>query len=106
MAAHRNRELEDRIESLLNSPVRSKADLASLFCRLLGFEYVGRALSNRDNSNVPSSAPWSCNSANAFPPRCSFLPTAPPSALNAALAFTSSTPKSAAQPPLTMPASD
>ena len=48
MAAHRNRELEDRIESLLNSPVRSKADLASLFCRLLGFEYVGRALSNRD----------------------------------------------------------
>ncbi len=48
MAAHRNRELEDRIESLLKSPVRTKADLASLFCKLLGFEYVGRALSNRD----------------------------------------------------------
>ena len=48
MAAHRNRELEDRIESLLNSPVRSKAELSSLFCKLLGFEYVGRSLSNRD----------------------------------------------------------
>jgi hypothetical protein len=48
MPPPRNRELEDRIESLLNSPVRTKADLASVFCKLLGFEYVGRALSNRD----------------------------------------------------------
>jgi hypothetical protein len=48
MPAYRNRELENSIESLLKSPVRSKADLAGLFCKLLGFEYVGRALSNRD----------------------------------------------------------
>lgn len=48
MPAPRNRELEDRIESLLKSPVRTKADLVNLFCRLLGFEYVGRALSNGD----------------------------------------------------------
>ena len=48
MPAYRNRELEDKIEALLKSPVRSKADLASLFCKLLGFEYVGQALSNRD----------------------------------------------------------
>ncbi|MBI4327200.1 MAG: hypothetical protein HY674_18345, partial [Chloroflexi bacterium] len=48
MPAHRNRELEDRIESLLKSPVRAKDELARLFCSLLGFEYVGRALSNRD----------------------------------------------------------
>src|SRR5437016_11906368 len=48
MSAHRNRELEDSIESLLKSPVRAKGDLANLFCRLLSFEYVGRALSNRD----------------------------------------------------------
>src|SRR2546425_10673930 len=48
MAAHRNRELEDRIESLLKSPVRNKGDLANLFCKLLGFEYAGSPLSNRD----------------------------------------------------------
>ena len=47
MPAHRNRELEARIESLLKS-VRTKDDLAKLFCSLLGFEYVGRAFSNRD----------------------------------------------------------
>src|SRR2546428_12060589 len=48
MATHRNRELEDRIESLLKSPALSKDDLAKLFCSLLGFEYVGRAFSSRD----------------------------------------------------------
>src|SRR5713101_2985309 len=48
MAAHRNHELEVQIESLLKAPVRIKNDLAKLFCTLLGFEYVGRALSNRD----------------------------------------------------------
>jgi len=44
MPAHRNRELEARIESLLKS-VRTKVDLAKLFCSLLGFEYVGRTFS-------------------------------------------------------------
>src|SRR5216110_46129 len=48
MAAHRNRDLEDRIESLLKFPVNSKDGLSKLFCSLLGFEYVGRAFSNRD----------------------------------------------------------
>lgn len=48
MPSHRNRELEYGIEALLKSPVRSKNDLAKLFCSLLGFEYVGRAFSNRD----------------------------------------------------------
>jgi hypothetical protein len=48
MPPPRNRELENGIEALLKSPVRNKGDLANLFCKLLGFEYVGRALSNRD----------------------------------------------------------
>lgn len=50
MPAHRNRELEERIESLLKS-ARTKDDLAKLFCSFLGFEYVGRAFSNRDKDN-------------------------------------------------------
>jgi type I restriction-modification system DNA methylase subunit len=48
MAAHRNREFEKKIEDLLKSPVRTKDDLASLFCKLLGFQYAGRVLSSRD----------------------------------------------------------
>jgi type I restriction-modification system DNA methylase subunit/PAS domain-containing protein len=48
MATQRNRELEKKIEDLLKSPVRTKDDLASLFCKLLGFQYAGRVLSSRD----------------------------------------------------------
>ena len=36
MAVQRNRELEKQIEDLLKSPVRTKDDLAGLFCKLLG----------------------------------------------------------------------
>jgi hypothetical protein len=48
MAAPRNRELENQIEAVLKAPLRSKDDLARLFCRLLGFEFTGQVLSNRD----------------------------------------------------------
>src|ERR1039458_5833516 len=48
MAVQRNRELEKQIEDLLKSPVRTKDDLAGLFCKLLGFQYAGRGLTNRD----------------------------------------------------------
>ncbi len=48
MPPHRNHELELRLESLLKSPVRTRDDLAKLFCSLLGFEYVGRPFSSRD----------------------------------------------------------
>lgn len=48
MATHRNRDLENKIESLLESPLRYKDDLSKLFCSLLSFEYVGRTFSNRD----------------------------------------------------------
>src|SRR6266478_2817209 len=48
MAIHRNKELEERIKSQLESPIRKKDDLPKLFCALLGFEYVGQSFSNRD----------------------------------------------------------
>jgi len=48
MPRPRNRELEDRIESLFQSSVRTKGDLANLFCKHLGFEYAGHTLSSRD----------------------------------------------------------
>lgn len=48
MATPRNRDLEKQILALLDSPVRTKDDLARLFCTLLGFEYVSRPLSSRD----------------------------------------------------------
>lgn len=44
----RNRELENQIEAVLKAPLRTKDDLARLFCRLLGFEFTGQVLSNRD----------------------------------------------------------
>src|SRR5258708_34556211 len=46
MAPPRNRELEDKIESLLKSTLRDKDGLAELFCSLLGFQFVGRRLSS------------------------------------------------------------
>jgi type I restriction-modification system DNA methylase subunit len=48
MPVHRDRELDLQIEALLKAPLRSKDDLARLFCRLLGFEFTGQVLSNRD----------------------------------------------------------
>src|SRR5438128_1991051 len=48
MARQHNRELQKDISALLETPVRTKDDLANLFCKLLGFEYVGRVLSSRD----------------------------------------------------------
>src|SRR3989442_639975 len=48
MRTPRNRELEDRIEGLLKAPLRTKDDLAKLFCKILGFQFLGRSFSNSD----------------------------------------------------------
>src|SRR5438046_435902 len=66
MALHRNRELEDKIESLLKGPLRNKGDLSKLFCSLLGFHFVGRRLSSESKELWGEGAVAAIASAGSF----------------------------------------